>query len=94
MEILVDRVSVHAGDDTHSHVWTLTLPDDATLGEAVRHVWDASYLPHFVSGRGDWTVRPSRASEQRYAEVNEQRVEYLVDPNTRLTELSSTLFWG
>lgn len=92
MDVTFDRDSVHAGEDMYPHDRTVTLPDDATLADAIAAMWQTSFLPHFQGDepRGRWTVRAGRDG-QDLAKVTERETVYLVDADT---PVKGTLFFS
>jgi hypothetical protein len=93
MQLTFDRFGVHAGEDTHPHDVTITLPDDATLADAIDAMWQTGFLPHFQGDepRGRWTVR---SDGNDVARVRAAETVYLVDADTPVKNLSGTLFFA
>ena len=84
MQILVNRDSVTAGDDATGHQWTLTIADDATLGDALTEI-GLSFLPYFEGGgRGTWLVKSGEFHGSSLAVVTEDITLYIVDAATQL----------
>jgi len=60
MKFHLTRESVCAGDDVDApHRATLSVPDDFTLEDIARVIWQARHLPKIQGGRATWSVASS-----------------------------------
>lgn len=55
LTVVIDRDSVAAGDDVHSHLARWEFPDDATLGDLLVRILDSGYLAS-VAGDVAWCL--------------------------------------
>ena len=61
MVISMDRDSVHAGDDGHSHKTSITIEATATLRALLEKVQTTGYLPGISGGQATWIIcRPDK----------------------------------
>lgn len=72
MDVILDRPSVHPGDDTSTHEVRLTVPDDATVAGVLEAADLDGFLPWFSvadapgrSRHGRWTVTTYDAGSWR-----------------------------
>lgn len=56
MELLVDRMAVHAGDDMRSHEKIFTFPDDLLIEIAIERIVASGYLAQVGGGCATWVV--------------------------------------
>ncbi|MGG7647039.1 hypothetical protein ACQ4OB_03265 [Pseudomonas sp. ES4] len=56
LEVAIDRDSVHAGDDMHSHETSINVEATATLSLLLDKVQTMGYLPGIRGGEATWII--------------------------------------
>ncbi|WP_415765033.1 hypothetical protein [Pseudomonas sp. ZB1P45] len=56
LEVSMDRDSVHAGDDMHSHETSIIVDATATLRALLNKVQTMGYLPSISGGEATWII--------------------------------------
>ncbi|MEU8310661.1 hypothetical protein AB0C84_44630 [Actinomadura sp. NPDC048955] len=100
MDIVIDRRSVHAGDDTMSHSVDMVVADNATLGDFLAGFDFPGYLPHIMGrGCGTWDLCSAQGGSWRAGahvvarvdatNTDDVRVKYVTAPETPLANLAA-----